>query len=394
MSSPDVVVKVENLTKTFKIPLEASSGLKQKLVNALNGRRGYREFTPLNDISFEIKEGEFFGIVGRNGSGKSTLLKTIANIYTPTNGSVGVKGALVPFIELGVGFNPELTGRENVYLNGALLGFSRAEVEAMYDDIVQFAEIGDFMEEKLKNYSSGMQVRLAFSIAIKAEGDILLLDEVLAVGDEAFQKKCFEYFEELKQKKKTVILVTHDMGSVKRFCTKAILIENGSIKASGAPEDIANQYTLDNLSVHDDKKNQPADMNISGNVKSIQIIPKSSHLLSRKDVLEFDVEYEYLGDVSDLYLGISLLYRNVSLIEHNTIGKKPTKNDGKKITFSYRLSLDRFTQGDFSVSAAILGVSEKNLVAYTTEQGNFHFKIVNNGEEPMGGALREPGEWV
>lgn len=392
---PEVVVKVENLSKSFKIPIEGSGGIKQKLVNMLNGKRGYREFTPLKDVSFEIQQGDFFGIVGRNGSGKSTLLKTIANIYSPTKGGVGVKGTLVPFIELGVGFNPDLTGRENVFLNGALLGFSHSEVEAMYDEIVEFAEIGDFMEEKLKNYSSGMQVRLAFSIAIKAEGDILLLDEVLAVGDEAFQKKCFDYFEELKQKKKTVILVTHDMGSVKRFCTKAILIENGSIKVAGSPDDIANQYTLDNLSIHDDDSdNLKKGMSVSGNVESIRIKSKSSHVMSRNDVLEFNVEYEYSGDVSDLYLGIRLLYRNVSLIEHATIGVKAAKDDGKKVVYRYRLPLKRFTQGSFTIGAAVLGTKEKNLVAFTTEEGNFNFAIVNKGEDTKGGVLVDRGEWV
>ena len=238
----NIAVEVKNLTKSFKIPVEASNGIKQKLINVFKGVKGYRTFTPLNDISFEVEEGDFFGIVGRNGSGKSTLLKTIAGIYSPEGGSVSVGGTLVPFIELGVGFNPELTGRENVYLNGALLGFDRAEITAMYNDIVSFSELEDFMDEKLKNYSSGMQVRLAFSIAIKAEGDILLLDEVLAVGDEAFQRKCFSYFAHLKKEKKTVILVTHDMDSVQRFCTKALMLDSGKIVATGNPAEVAQSY--------------------------------------------------------------------------------------------------------------------------------------------------------
>lgn len=249
MSEREIAVKVQDLTKSFKIPLEASSGIKQKLINTLKGRKGYRDFTPLNDISFEIEKGDFFGIVGRNGSGKSTLLKTIAGIYTPTKGAVHISGTLIPFIELGVGFNPELTGRENVFLNGALLGFSHDEMEAMYDDIVEFAELEDFMDERLKNYSSGMQVRLAFSIAIRAQGDILLLDEVLAVGDEAFQKKCFQYFESLKNSGSTVILVTHDMGAVQKFCTKAMLINSGNIEAVGDPYEIAAKYTTLNQDV-------------------------------------------------------------------------------------------------------------------------------------------------
>lgn len=240
-------VRVHNVTKSFRIPTESSSGLKQKLINLLRGKRGYRLFTPLKGISFEIEPGEFFGIVGRNGSGKSTLLKTIAGIYRPTQGSVEVNGSLVPFIELGVGFNPELTGRENVFLNGALLGFSRGQVEAMYNEIVAFAELEEFMDEKLKNYSSGMQVRLAFSVAIQAKGDVLLLDEVLAVGDEAFQRKCYDYFAQLKREKRTVILVTHDMGSVQRFCTKAMLIEDGQITVMGSTRKVTDRYQEINL---------------------------------------------------------------------------------------------------------------------------------------------------
>lgn len=395
MSKRNVVVRVDSLTKSFKIPTEASSGIKQKLINVLRGKKGYREFTPLKDISLEVEEGEFFGIVGRNGSGKSTLLKSIANIYTPTKGEVHVKGTLIPFIELGVGFNPELTGRENVYLNGALLGFSRQEVTDMYDEIVDFAEIRDFMDEKLKNYSSGMQVRLAFSIAIKAEGDILLLDEVLAVGDEAFQKKCFDYFEELKEKKKTVILVTHDMGSVRRFCTRAILIEDGKVKIEGSPEDIANQYTLDNLSAADHMTNDSKEdsMSVSGSIKSLRINAKSSRVISRDDTLEFDVEYEYEGDVTGLYLGISLLYNNISIIEHGTIDIKPSSDSGKKRVYTYRMSMDRFTQGNFTVSAAILGIENKNLVAFTKDKGNFNFALVAKGA-PRGGLLFERGEWI
>lgn len=242
MTAKKKAVVVKSLTKSFRIPLESSSGVKQKLINLLKGINGYRVFTPLNDISFEIEEGDFFGIVGRNGSGKSTLLKTIAGIYTPEEGSVKVNGSLVPFIELGVGFNPELTGRENVYLNGALLGFSHKEMEGMYREIVDFAELEEFMDEKLKNYSSGMQVRLAFSIAIQAKGDILLLDEVLAVGDEAFQRKCFNYFAELKRDKKTVVLVTHDMDTVQRYCTKAMMIDKGKVLYAGSPADTAQKY--------------------------------------------------------------------------------------------------------------------------------------------------------
>lgn len=243
----DVAIKVEHVSKSFKLPHEKQSSLKGLLISKIKGRnRSYERQVVLKNISFEIKKGEFFGIVGRNGSGKSTLLKMLAGIYSPSDGTIQVIGKLTPFIELGVGFNPELTGRENVFLNGALLGFNRTEMSAMYNDIVAFAELKKFMDQKLKNYSSGMQVRLAFSIAIRAQSDILLLDEVLAVGDEAFQRKCYDYFETLKRNKKTVILVTHDMASVERFCSRAMFTEDGEIKLIGDPRSVAAAYSRSN----------------------------------------------------------------------------------------------------------------------------------------------------
>jgi len=235
-------ISVENLHKSFRLPTEQAFGLKQAIFNRLRGIKGYKEQKVLKGLNFEINQGEFIGIVGRNGSGKSTLLKILAGIYYPEKGKITVNGTLVPFIELGVGFNPELTGRENVYMNGALLGFSNEEMDKMYDDIWNFAELKDFQDQKLKNYSSGMQVRLAFSIAIRARGNILLLDEVLAVGDAAFQQKCEKYFESLKENHQTVILVTHSMEYVRKFCNRAILIDNGKIVKDGDPNEISDAY--------------------------------------------------------------------------------------------------------------------------------------------------------
>lgn len=236
-------IEIKHIQKHFKLPTEKSTSLKQIVINWFKGIKGYKKQEVLHDISFNIEKGDFFGIVGRNGSGKSTLLKLISGIYVPSSGTIKVNGSLVSFIELGVGFNPELTGRENVYLNGALLGFTTKQVDAMYDEIVDFAELGEFMDQKLKNYSSGMQVRLAFSCAIRADSDILVLDEVLAVGDEAFQKKCNDYFFCAKKDKRTVILVTHSMQDVKRFCNKAALIKDGVIAQIGAPDKVADSYS-------------------------------------------------------------------------------------------------------------------------------------------------------
>lgn len=242
-STDEIALHVKHVSKDFRLPHEKNDSIKSSIVNVFKPKDASADVQhALKDVSFDIKKGEFFGILGRNGSGKSTMLKILAEIYQPTKGEVSTKGKLVPFIELGVGFNPELTGRENVYLNGALLGFSRKEIDARYDDIVAFAELEEFMDQKLKNYSSGMQVRLAFSVATRAEADILLVDEVLAVGDADFQRKCFTFFKSLKKRNTTVIFVTHDMNAVREYCDRAILINEGVISHEGDALEVASEY--------------------------------------------------------------------------------------------------------------------------------------------------------
>lgn len=248
MADKEIAVSVNDIHKEFILPQSKNSTFKQTVVNIVKKNNKVTQKT-LDGVSFDIHKGDFFGIVGRNGSGKSTLLKLIAGVYTPTAGSIDVHGGLTPFIELGVGFNPELSGRDNVYLNGALLGFTRKQMDEMYDEIVSFAELEQFMDQKLKNYSSGMQVRLAFSIAIKAKNDVLIFDEVLAVGDEAFQRKCLDVFESYKANGQTVILVTHDMHTVKNFCTRAVLIQEGKVVLEGDPVRVADEYSLSNQDV-------------------------------------------------------------------------------------------------------------------------------------------------
>jgi ABC-type polysaccharide/polyol phosphate transport system ATPase subunit len=234
-------ISISHLTKTFRLPREQYHTLKERVLHPFRARI-VDVLTAVDDVSLEIHPGEFFGIVGRNGSGKSTLLKCLAGIYGVDEGSLDVNGRLAPFIELGVGFNPELTARDNVFINAIMLGLSRTMAVERFDDIVGFAELEEFMDLKLKNYSSGMQVRLAFAVAIQVDASILLIDEVLAVGDAAFQRKCFNQFERLKAEGKTIVFVTHDMASVERFCDRAMLLERGQIVDVGEPASIARQY--------------------------------------------------------------------------------------------------------------------------------------------------------
>jgi ABC-type polysaccharide/polyol phosphate transport system ATPase subunit len=234
-------ISVQHLNKTFRIPQEQYHTIKERALHPFR-RRNVDLLHAVEDVSLEIAPGEFFGIVGRNGSGKSTLLKCLAGIYDIDAGAIQISGRLSPFIELGVGFNPELTARDNVIVNAIMLGLSRRQALERFDSVVAFAELEEFTDLKLKNYSSGMQVRLAFAVAIQVDADILLIDEVLAVGDAAFQQKCFGEFERLKAGGKTIVFVTHDMGAVERFCDRALLLERGNVVDVGEPVSIARQY--------------------------------------------------------------------------------------------------------------------------------------------------------
>jgi ABC-type polysaccharide/polyol phosphate transport system ATPase subunit len=236
-----VAVSVSGLSKTFKIPHQQASTLKERVLHPLRSS-GYDALDALQDVSLEVREGEFFGIVGRNGSGKSTLLKCIAGIYEPTRGTVAVNGRLATFIELGVGFHPELPARDNVIINATMLGLSRRAAAARFDAILAFAELEEFADLKLKNYSSGMHVRLAFATAVQVDADLLVVDEVLAVGDAAFQQKCYEQFQRLKDEGRTILFVTHDMTAVERFCDRAMLLERGRIVDVGQPAAIGREY--------------------------------------------------------------------------------------------------------------------------------------------------------
>jgi ABC-type polysaccharide/polyol phosphate transport system ATPase subunit len=231
----------EGVHKRFKIPEERSHTLKERALHPLRRPR-HEELYALKDISFAIQPGEFFGIVGRNGSGKSTLLKCLAGIYRTDEGQIWCNGRVSTFIELGVGFNPDLAAFENVALNGIMLGLSPREARARYQRVIEFAELEEFQDLKLKNYSSGMHVRLAFSVAIQVDADILLIDEVLAVGDAAFQQKCFDVFNRMREEGRTIVFVTHDMGAVTRFCHRAMLLERGEMVSIGDPRDIADRY--------------------------------------------------------------------------------------------------------------------------------------------------------
>ena len=333
-SKKPVVLSATHVSKSFKLPTEQATGLKQAVINWTKGIKGYKKQTVLKDVSFEVHQGEFFGIVGRNGGGKSTLLKLISQIYYPDEGEIHFQGKLVPFIELGVGFNPELTGRENVYLNGALLGFTREQVDAMYDDIVEFAELDEFMDQKLKNYSSGMQVRLAFSVAIKAQGDILVLDEVLAVGDEAFQ----------------------------RYCIRAMFIQDGVVAAIGDRETVAEKYTLANLEAEEKKQEKRKKViaenkdeypnGLNARCPLLRTYGVSPLILKSSDMFKFAVEYQY-DEPGDFYLAIALHDVRRGGITYDTGAKTIKMEKHGHQTVYFEMPLNLFNDGEFRLITSL-----------------------------------------
>ncbi|OIQ04360.1 MAG: hypothetical protein AUK58_00745, partial [Candidatus Moranbacteria bacterium CG2_30_41_165] len=287
----DIAISVKGVSKTFKIPHEKVSSIRGAVTGIFRDK-SYEEFKALDDVSFEVKKGEFFGIIGRNGSGKSTLLKVLAGIYQADKGRVKVNGMISPFLELGIGFNPELSGRDNVYLNATVLGMTQKQIDEKFDAIVAFSELERFIDQKLKNYSSGMQVRLAFSVSIHANRDILLMDEVLAVGDSNFQSKCLTEFAKYRDMGRTVIIVTHDITVVQRYCDRAMLLRNGKIVKIGKAEEVGNAYVYENMSdeekrmVNEEKqKIADAEKDLK-NLKGKELIKEQKRIAEEKRKLE------------------------------------------------------------------------------------------------------------
>lgn len=374
----DIAIRISHVSKTFKLPFEKQSTLKGALINF--GKRGYHKQKVLTDLSFDIKKGEFLGILGRNGSGKSTLLKTISGIYAPDHGDIIINGKLTPFIELGVGFNPELSGRDNVFLNGALLGFSRNEIEAIYSDIVSFAELEKFMDQKLKNYSSGMQVRLAFSIAIRANTDILVLDEVLAVGDEAFQRKCYDYFNELKQRGKTVILVTHDMNAVQSFCTRAIVINEGNIIFDGDTTSASSVYRGLNLKSSEnslEKKNKKRTATTAHAKGITHIVTQDADgqdktLFKAKESIVITCEVHLEDKTTDYNL--YLKFNNPGGVTISAIDVDLKAKDRKKNTLLIKWKLPGiYNDGSFLISAFLTDAKTSSI--YAKQEESYEFGI-------------------
>jgi len=384
----EIALKVEQISKTFRIPHENRDTIRERLLN-FRKKMSYETFKAIDDVSFEIHKGEFFSIIGRNGSGKSTLLKILAGIYTPDNGSVNVNGEISPFLELGVGFNPELSGKDNIYLNGTILGLTKKEIDKKYQQIVEFSELERFIDVKLKNYSSGMQVRLAFSVSVHANKDILLLDEVLAVGDASFQIKCFDVLDKIIKSGRTIVFVSHDHTSIQKFSSRVLYLDAGRISFLGSPNDALAKYTytdvikesqspsphipelssLDDNNVNNETavltvEKQDADTGISPRLQKIVEIEeviffdtgnKETNILYHGQKFRIEVVYQITEPLNDLIFGIIIRnHLHHDLFVTNTYTEKIQTGSfiPGKVTVVYEI-MNYFASGKYSVSPAV-----------------------------------------
>lgn len=364
------VIKVENLSKSFLIAEDKKNSIRSLFTSRFNQGKS-KTFYALKDINFSINSGEFVGIIGRNGSGKSTLLKIIAGIYTPDKGSkIEINGKIVPFLELGVGFNQELSGMENIYLNGTILGMSHDYIDSKLDEIIDFADLREFIYTQVKNYSSGMKVRLAFSIAIQSDADIYILDEVLAVGDTAFQNKSLGAINKLKKEGKTILYVSHSLGSIQQYCDRAILINQTKLIIDGTPNDVIDEYEhviTDQIkkgkkkerkkSKYDSKQRWGSYEVVMDSIKITNGNGKDQTVFDQSEEIKFQIEYTAKKDFDDVIFGVSIFKdngvyvsgTNDALQKHNKRIKK-----GNKSSLTLSLKAKYLLSGNFDITVGVI----------------------------------------
>lgn len=407
--SSEVAIRVSGLSKCYHIYDRPQDRLKQTL---WRGRKQFfREFWALRNVSFEVRRGDAVGIIGRNGSGKSTLLQMIAGTLTPTSGSVEVNGRVAALLELGSGFNPEFTGRENVYMNGAILGLSQEEIDRRFDGIAAFADIGDFIDQPVKTYSSGMIVRLAFSVSVNVEPDILIVDEALAVGDMAFQFKCMERLERLTKSGVTLLFVSHDIGAVKAFCHHVLYLSKGEVKAAGAASDMAELYMLD---IKDEQKRALADGSVItlkqplGGDRAIAFGTGQGRVaravfsdtggiqsaFSTGDQIRIEVEVEHHSTINSPAVSIILCdYRMIELTgRYFPIRKKPDEDGVTRsaVYFSFQADLNN---GNYFVTLRLEDrISDSNLIPVDKQVGALSFNVTRPPKQHFIGLVSLPIE--
>jgi ABC-2 type transport system ATP-binding protein len=390
-----VSVRADDVSKKFKLFKERNNSLKATI---MRGRRIVSEdFWALRDVSFDVREGETFGLIGENGSGKSTMLKCLTRILTPTSGSVEINGKVSALLELGAGFHPELSGRENVYLNGAILGLSQRELRRRFDDIVDFAGVGPFIDEPVKNYSSGMYVRLGFSVAINVDPDVLLVDEVLAVGDEAFQRKCNEKFSEMRSQGKTIVLVSHSMGAVNNMCHRVAWFSHGRLMEVGKPNDVIALYT-DTVQVNRqvDENGKPRWGSGEARVSKVELLDFAGEPVSRIHCGEpARIRMHYEADQPIEQPVFSLSIHTLDGFEVSTPRSRdadcvPEKLEGSGVVDIEFASLS-LLPGTYDISASLTDYS--SLHTYDVRSDILRLDVERGGTTEEGGVVSLGGRW-
>jgi len=404
-----VVIRVQDLSKCYQIYDRPQDRLKQSLWRGR--KRFYREFWALKGVTFEVEKGEAVGIIGRNGSGKSTLLQLIAGTLTPTTGSIAVDGRVAALLELGSGFNPDFTGRENVYMNGTILGLSKEEIDRRFDAIAAFADIGDFIEQPTKTYSSGMLMRLAFSVSVNVEPDILIVDEALAVGDMAFQYKCMDRLERLTKSGTTLLFVSHDIGAVKAFCNRVVYLSKGEVKATGTASDMAELYMLDLKDEHKraveagsavvlkqplGKDKAIAFGTVQGRVTRAVFADTGStqSVFSTGDTIEIEVEVEHDATIDNPAVSIILCdYRMIEITgRYFPIRKNPDEQGISRSTVRFSFRAD-FNNGNYFLTVRLEErISDNNLIPVDKQVGALSFSVSRPAQLHFIGLVHVPIE--
>ncbi len=406
----DDAIVVSNLWKTFKLPHEKRNTLFESLKGILDSKHGYEEFMALNNINFTVKKGEAIGIIGENGSGKSTLLKIIANILRPSRGSIKINGRITPFLELGVGFQPDHTAKENIYIYGAIMGLSDKEIDARLDEILEFSGLKQFQDAKLKNLSSGMQVRLAFATAVQTNPEILLMDEVLAVGDMEFQQKCIDVFQRYLKEKRTIVFVSHDLNSVRRFCSKALLLRNGEQVAFGDTNEIIDKYVygvgdkerhaenLESTSRLEEQKGEVERKKTRWGNKKVEIIDvkfidkfdKENTIFNSGDLMTIQINYNVNVPLDNLVIGIAIYsdsnvmcYGTNTDIQEFAINSATGNNEIKLCIHNLTMM-----EGKFHLTVA---AHSKEHTPYDWLDKQFTFNVIKKGNNA--GLFEIPCEW-
>lgn len=404
-------IKVENIVKIYKLYDKSIDRLKEGIHPF--GKKYHKDFYALNNISFEVKKGETLGLIGINGSGKSTLLKIITGLLTPTSGNIQVNGNVSALLELGAGFNMEYTGIENVYLNGMIMGFTREEMNKKMEEILSFADIGEFVKQPVKTYSSGMFVRLAFAVAINVNPEILIVDEALSVGDMRFQQKCFRKIEEFK-KTKTVLFVSHDMGAINKFCDRIIWLDKGHIVEAGEPLEISKKYqafTIESefskyksdkqeVKIADDVNIVNEHLDVLGdqkaNIIGVGILDaytkEKLSIVTPGQMIHLIIKAKLYTDIEDLIIGFTINDRLGNVVTQSNsyiLGEKIeiTDNINKIIRVCFEFIIPNLNMGKYSISPAIASGTQENHIQHSWVHDAVIFEVYNKEQQPLPGYL-------